>query len=69
MMCRVKLGSHTWFHIKIIPVTSLDITILSLALFGFVLLYYYFCDVCSDMLTCLFCIMFFFSDQNGKKFY
>ena len=42
----------------------------SLALFGFVLLYYYFCDVCSDIQTWIFYIMldFFSSDQNYKKY-
>ena len=70
MMCCVKLSSHTQFHIKIIIVTSLDIETPSLVLSGFVLLYYLFCDVCSDMLTCLLCIMFdFFSNnQNCKKY-
>ena len=60
MMRFIKLGSRTYFEIKIIPVTSLDIVIPSLSLFGFVLLYYLFCDVCSEMLTCLFCILFNF---------
>ena len=45
------------FQIKIRPVTSSYIVIPILALFGFVLLYYYFCGVCFDMLTCLFCIL------------
>ena len=37
----------------------------------FVLLYYLFCGVCSDMLTCVFFIMFnsFSNDQNYKKYY
>ena len=69
MARHIKLGSHTYFHIKIISVTSLDLVIPSLALFGFVLLYYLFFDVCSDKLTCLFCIMFdlFSNNQNYKK--
>ena len=37
---------------------SPDIVIPSLALFSFVMLYYLFCDVCSDTLTCLFCILY-----------
>ena len=53
MVHHIKLGSQTYFHIKIIPIASLDIIIPSLALFGFVLLYYFF-GACSDMLTCLF---------------
>ena len=54
---------------KKIPVTSLDIAIPSLSIFGFMLLYYLFCDVCSDMLTCVFCIMFelFSNDKNDKN--
>ena len=61
MIRHITLGSQTTFQIKIIPVTSLDIVILSLTIFGFMFLYYYVCDDCSDMLTCLFFIMFFFS--------
>ena len=70
MTCRIKLGSHAYFHIQTIPVTSLDKVISSLALFGFVLLYYLFFDVCSNMLTCLFYIMFeyFSNDQDYKKY-
>ena len=45
------------------------IVFLMLALFGFVLLYDLFCDICSDTLTYLFCVLFgFFSnDENYKK--
>ena len=71
MTCRIKLGSHTYFQVKILPVTSLDIVITSLALFGFVLLYYLFCDVCSDILICLFyilyCVCIFSDGKNYKK--
>ena len=56
----IKLGSHTWFQIKRIPVTSLDMVVPSLALFDFVLLNYYFCDIFPDMLAFLFCILFRF---------
>ena len=38
-------------------ITSSDIVVPSLEPFGFVVLYV-FCGVCSDMLTCLFCILF-----------
>ena len=48
MMRRIKLGYHTWFQIKMVPVTSLHIVITSLALSGFVLLCYYYCGVFSD---------------------
>ena len=57
MTRHIKLSSHKYFHIIIIPVTSLDIVIPGLELFGFVLLYYLVCGVCSDMLTCLLYIM------------
>ena len=67
MMRCIKLGSHTQFQIKIIPVSYLDIVIPSLALFGCVLLYYYFYGVCSDMLTCLFCIQFFFQRSKLQR--
>ena len=57
----IKLGSHTWFPMKRIPVTSLDMVIPILALFDFVLLYYYFCDIFPDMLVfySAFCSGFF----------
>ena len=66
MTHHIKLSSHTYFHMKIIPITYLDIVIPSLALLTSVLLYYLFCDVCYKMLTCLFCILFnlFPNDQN-----
>ena len=52
-----------------IPLTSLDIVLPSLVQFGFMLLYYYFCDVCSNMLTSLFCMLFvFFNDKDYKKY-
>ena len=57
MTRHIKFGTHTWFHIKIISVTYWDVVFLRLALFGFVLLYCLFCDVCSHMLTRLFCIL------------
>ena len=38
MTRHTKLGSHTWFQINRITITSLDIAIPSLALFCFVLL-------------------------------
>ena len=61
--------SYICLDFKIRQVTSLDILIPGLAIFIFVMLYYLFYDICSDMLTCVFCIMFeFFSnDQNYKK--
>ena len=38
--------------------------------FSFVLLYYLSCDICSDMLTCLFYILFgFFSNDRKYKKY
>ena len=65
----IKFGTHTWFQIKIIPVTFWDIVFLSLTLFGFVFLYYLFCDVFPDMLTCLFCILFeFFQRSKPQKY-
>ena len=60
MTRHIKLGTHTWFQIKMRPVTSLDIEIPSLALYSFVFLYYLFCYFCSDRLTCLFYILFDF---------
>ena len=60
MMLSIKLGSHAWFQIKIITVNSLYVVIIGLALFGFVLVHYLFCDVFYGMFTCLFCILFEF---------
>ena len=54
---------------QVIPVTSCDIVFLRLALFSFVLLFYLFCDICSDMFKCLFCILFnsFSNNQNYEN--
>ena len=54
--------------IKIIPVTSLDIVIPNLALFGFVLLYYLFFDICSQCWHVYFILCSsILNDKNHKK--
>ena len=56
-------------RLKVRQVPSWDIAMPDFAIFSFVMLCYSFCDVCSYMLTCVFCILFeiFSKDQNYQK--